>query len=95
MKTIIERIREAVDHFDVDADSIDNLIACAYYIGREEATREVSDNYTKLIRQQRERASQCRYHKMANDVIGPDDYIYHSDYGMNVLEQFGSNETSL
>lgn len=94
--TVVERIRAAVNSCgDMNKDSIDKLISLAYYIGREEATRTVSDDYTAHIKVQKERAAACRYNKMAATIVGPEDYIYHSDYAMDMMMAFGNDETTL
>lgn len=94
--TVVERIRTAVNsHGDMNKDSVDKLIFLAYYIGREEATRTVSDDYTAHIKAQKERAAACRYNKLAATIVGPEDYIYHGDYAMEMMKTFGNDETAL
>lgn len=93
--TVIERIRKAVDNLDCEEDNIDKLIALAYYIGREEATREVSDKYNAVLAEQRERADNCRYHKLAHQIIGSARYIHTGDYSQDMKTMFGSDETEL
>ncbi len=78
---------------NMDDDSIDKLIYIAYYMGREEAAREVSDEYADLICNQRERARQCRYKHMAMRVVGDIKYIYNSDYASDITEMFGDDLT--
>lgn len=91
--TIIERVKECVNNLECEKDTTEKLIALAYYIGKEEATREVSDAYTKLIREQRKRAAECRYKHMAEKVIGSQNYIYFGDYDMAMTGIFGSDPT--
>ena len=55
---------------EMDKDSIEKLVKIAYYMGREEAAREVSDKYNDHIAEQKQRASECRYHNMAAEIIG-------------------------
>ena len=94
--TIIERIKTAIESgFDVEKDSIDKLIFAAYYIGREEATRQVSDAYIAHIKRQRERAAKCRYKHMAEEIIGPESFLYQGDYAMEISEAFGHDITSI
>lgn len=93
--TIIERVKECVNNLECEKDSIEKVIALAYYIGKEEATREVSDSYKKLIREQRKRAAECRYKHMANDVIGDQNYIYFGDYDGAMTGLFGSDDTKI
>lgn len=95
-KQLVESIVNAPnqDGYDMDKDNAAKLIAIAYYIGRESATREVSDQYKKLIAGQRERANQSRYYNLAKTIIG-DDYIYFSDYAGDMTETFGIDSTAL
>lgn len=93
--TVIERIRKAVDNLNCEEDSLDKLIALAYYIGREEATREVSDKYNVVLSKQRERADNCRYHNLAHQIIGSVRYIHTGDYSQDMKTMFGSDETEL
>lgn len=93
--TIIERVKECVKNLECEKDSIEKVIALAYYIGREEATREVSDSYKKLIQEQRKRAVECRYKHMAEKVIGDQNYIYYSDYDGAMTGLFGSDDTKI
>lgn len=93
--TVIERVKECVNNLECDKDSIEKIIALAYYIGKEEATREVSDAYTKLIREQRKRAAECRYKHMAEKVIGDQNYIYFGDYDGAMTGLFGSDDTKI
>lgn len=95
MNTLINRVKAACNNCDMEHDTIDKLIAFAYYMGREEATREVSDKYTALIERQRERAAACRYKHMAATVVGPERYIYSSDYAQEMTGLFGSDTTQL
>lgn len=93
--TVIERIRKAVDNLNCEEDNLDKLIALAYYIGREEATREVSDKYNAVLAEQRERADNCRYHNLAHQIIGSVRYIPTGDYAQTMKSTFGSDETEL
>ena len=93
--TVIERINQALKEADLETDSINKIIALAYYIGREDACKEVSDDYNALIAEQRVRANNNRYHKFANAVIGDQDYIYHSDYKQDIKTLFGDEQTNI
>jgi hypothetical protein len=79
----------------MDKDNAAKLIAIAYYMGRESATREVSDKYNALIQGQRERAAACRYHRFATAIIGDRDYIYSCDYSGDMTAAFGPDATNL
>ena len=94
--TIIERIKKATKTgFSPDADSMDKLIMLAYYFGREEATKEVSDEYVRKLQAIKYRAEKSRYHKMARKIVGDCSYIYFPDYAQDMLGTFGSDETTL
>lgn len=94
--TIINRIRAAVRaEKDMNADTLDKLLSVAYELGRFEATRETSDRYAALIREQNERADRCRYHKLAHEIVGDRTYLYSPDYSGDYVTCFGSDETSL
>ena len=71
--------------------SIEKMILLAYEIGREEATKEVSNAYANLLHKIRERADQCRYHHMVRRIIGDTKYLYHSDYAGRVAKEFGGD----
>lgn len=94
--TVYERVKNTLsNNIDMDKDTIDKLIFCAYYFGREEAARQVSDQYSKHIEEQHARANAVRYHKMANDIVGPEQYIYTPDYSGDMMAAFGGDETTL
>ena len=81
--------------YDMSIDDPRKLIAIAYYMGRESATREVSDVYSALLRQQLDRADKCRYRHMAHAVQGDVKYIYHGDYSGDITSMFGADQTDL
>lgn len=93
--TIAERVRSIVDSqvnlTDEVPAGIEKMIYMAYYMGREDATREISDRYNELIQEQRKRAQECRYHKLAAAIVGDVEYIYSSDYGMEMTSTFGGD----
>ena len=75
--------------------SVEKMIFLAYFIGREDAAVEVSDKYAAHIKEQRKRANACRYSKMANAVIGTEDYLYCSDYRQDMTALFGGDEADI
>ena len=97
--TIIEKVFDLVTNHDWSEFDFSNnenaspekLIIMAYYIGKESATKDVSNKYNKLIKEQRERANKCRYNKMANKIIGNQNYIYSSDYDGGMTTTFGND----
>ena len=96
MKTVRNRIKEAVYKLDnKDDDTLDKLLAIAYYMGREEATKEISDKYNALLAEQRRRAEQRRYYKMAREIIGESQMIYSPDYAGEMGSTFGDDLTAL
>lgn len=93
--TVLQRIKQAVNNLDCSKDDVNKIIALAYYIGKEEATRTVSDEYKKLIQAQRKRADNCRYKHLANKIIGEQNYIYFGDYDNAMTGLFGSDDTTI
>lgn len=93
--TVLQRIKQAVNEMDCSKDDINKIIALAYFIGKEEATREVSDQYKQLIKEQRKRADNCRYKHLANKIIGKQNYIYFGDYDNAMTGLFGSDDTTI
>ena len=79
----------------MEADSWEALVELAYWMGRESASREVSDMYRAHIAAQKQRASACRYSHMAAAVVGPEDYLYHSDYSGYYSPLFTGDKTDL
>ena len=86
--TVLEKVKTCVNNLECDKDCVEKLIALAYYIGKEEATRDISDKYN-------ERANACRYKHMAHFVIGDTKFIYSPDYAGDMTEAFGSDETNI
>ena len=93
--TVKEKILSIVDKFDCEVDDWNKLVGMAYYIGKEQGVKEISDKYTALLAEQRKRANKCRYNRMAHKVIGDVKYIYHPDYSGDMTEMFGNDETKL
>lgn len=93
--TINERIKKAIENFSGDEDSIDKIIALAYFIGREDATKEISDKVNAVFAEQKERAKACRYSNMAMSVQGDIDHVYSPDYSQGMTTSFASDETNL
>lgn len=97
--TIIERVKSVV-HSDVDlcstgTASIEKMIAMAYWMGREEAARQVSDMYNAHLAEQRKRAEKCRYRYMAEAVVGDERFLYCPDYSGEMTETFGSDPADI
>ncbi len=96
VKTVRNRIKEAVyADKDMESDSLNKLLALAYYMGREEATRETSDKYSAVLAEQRKRAEACRYYKMAAAIIGDVKAVYSPDYAGEMSLTFGDDATEL
>lgn len=95
MKTIKTRINQAL-HLQLDGtDSIDKIIAIAYYMGAEAAVKQHSDKVNAVFRAQKERAEVCRYHKLAMQIQGDVDYVYDSHHAGDITATFGDDETDL
>ena len=91
--TIRERVKIALDNCDCEKDDLNKLVA--YYMGREKATREISDKYNAVLAEQHQRAEACRYHKMAAAIVGDKHYIYSGDYSGDMTATFGNDVTEL
>ena len=86
-----DRIEQALENVNLEKDTVDRLIYLAWMMGREEATKEVSDKYKEILKGQHERAGECRYHNMAEDIVGfPGDYIYFADYSQDVTTELST-----
>ena len=97
--TILERVKSIVnsniDMIEWHDSSVEKLIYMAYYIGREEAVKEVSDMYVRHVAEQHERAGKCRYRHMAESIVGPERYLYHTDYCQAMTALFGSDPADI
>lgn len=92
--TVLEYINGLVKNgVDMESDTMEKIVYLAYWIGREKATKQVSDDYTAVLSAQIERANNCRYKNMAMTVQGGVSYLYHSDYSQSMTTAFGSDET--
>lgn len=80
---------------DGERANIDAVIAFAYYMGQEMATRTISDKYTAILLEQRKRATSCRYSNMANKIIGNTQFIYSINYAGEYTETFGLDKTDV
>ena len=75
--------------------TIEKMILMAYEIGREDATKDVSDQYTAMLSEIRDRADKCRYYRMAGQVVGDQKYIQTTDYAGRVTEMFGGDPADI
>jgi hypothetical protein len=91
-----ERILAAInkDH-NMSEDTIDNLIMCAYQMGREDEAKVAGDKIKMHLAAQHDRASKCRYHRMAHQIVGKERIIYLPNYGGEFTDAFGGDETSI
>lgn len=81
--TTYERVKQALSNYNFDDENgngVNELIAYAYFLGRCEKSKELCDKTHSIFERQRNRAEKCRYHKMANDIIGKQTFIYDGDY---------------
>lgn len=92
--TLKERVLKSLEA-NMDGDTIDKLLQFAYYMGRETATKSICDRHNEIIKMQKERANQCRYHKLAADIIGQFTFIYSDDYDGDFIDAFGDDKTNL
>lgn len=81
--TTHERVKQALASYYFDDESgngVNELIAYAYFLGKCEKSKEICDKIHSMLEEQHNRADECRYHKMANDIIGKQTFIYDGDY---------------
>lgn len=80
-----DRIEIALNRWETKEDK---LIAVVYYIGSHDAAKEVCDKHNAIVANMRARANNCRYHKLANSVIGDksNDIIDHPDYSSDFID---------
>lgn len=81
--TTYERVKQALSNYNFDDENgngVNELIAYAYFLGRCEKSKELCDKTHSIFERQRNRAEKCRYHNMANDIIGKQTFIYDGDY---------------
>ena len=93
--TIKERIKQALANMDCETDSIDKVIGLAYYMGREDAAKEICDKASTIFEKQSKIAQNCRYRNLAMKVQGNITCIYHGDYSQIMTEEFGGDETTI
>ena len=80
--TTDERVKQALKnyHFEEEGNGINELIAYAYFLGKCEKSKKICDKISSIFEEQHKKANECRYHKMANDIIGKQTFIYDGDY---------------
>lgn len=76
-------------------EGLQKVIAIAYWMGEERATKRVSDDYINLIKAQQERAMQCRYYKLASKIIGDVDYIYYPEYRQDITNGIANDKSNI
>ena len=91
-----DRIRQALVHRpSMDTDTLDSLIAVAYWMGREEEAKQAGDKMAAHLAAQHQRAAECRYHQMAGKVVGRETIIYLPNYAGDYTDAFGGDPTTL
>lgn len=84
--TVYDYLKSIMDADDKNLTREEKAIRYAYWIGREEATKHVSDKYNTLLAEQIERAKACRYHRLAMDVQGGHTHLYMEDCSGTITE---------
>lgn len=59
---------------------LEELIRLAYYMGAETEARDHGEKVGRLLKEQKERARKCRYHKLGLYIQGDVDYVYSSNF---------------
>ena len=95
--TYLDKIKAIVRDgtINLDEDSVEKLVYLAYWYGREQATRGVSERYNAHIAAQHERAEKCRYKHMARAIVGAEKYLYSLDYSAEMTVTFGNDKYNL
>ena len=81
--TTYERVKKALESYNFDDENgngVNELIAYAYFLGKCEKSKELCDKAHSMLEAQLNRAKGCRYHKMAEDVVGRQTILYDGDY---------------
>ncbi|MCD8056601.1 MAG: hypothetical protein LUE25_07860 [Clostridiales bacterium] len=60
----------------------------------EKGDKCASDRYNDVLAEQKKRASECRYHKMAMSIQGNIDYVYTPGYRADITTAFGGDKIS-
>ena len=91
--TVKEYINNCLDK-DMDALSLESIVAIAYYMGREDASKTLIGMFYDKIEKMRERASKCPYPHLANAVIGTkkENFIYSKDYAKSITNKYSNLE---
>ena len=95
--TVIDAVNSIIEDRQAlySGDTIERIIAFAYYYGREQATKEVSDAYRSLIRDMRKRADKSRYTALINEAIGDKNYLLFGDYPGRITKEIGKLKTDV
>ncbi len=91
--TIKQRIKQCIKSWDGEVDSIEKLVAVAYYMGKEHAARKLCNEAQDIFAEQIKRAKQCRYWRTAMNVQGNIHMIFSPNYGGDVSGIFGDDDT--
>lgn len=100
---LLKSILNDSENKGIYGSGIDAMIAYAYFAGREDATKELSDRYSKVIETIKDKINDDRYHKYLNSVVFGDysdyefyqkdqNFIYSSDYAGDFQATFGSDK---
>ena len=96
--TIYQRIKNIIEdenNPDMNEDTLERLILCAYWMGCEDEARNLCDKARLVFDEQRRRAKECRYHNMAAEVIGDIKMLYSPFYAGDCMAVFGNDYTEL
>lgn len=102
--TYYERLKKAISGDAETIDDIpqegtlDSLLMYAYFVGKEDGVRAVSDRATAKWKEQLRKAKACRYWRMAVEIVGEGDpwthgrgFVYHPDYAGDYGADFGGS----
>lgn len=96
MKTIKQVVDVITNNrIDLESDSLEKIIYLAYQFGLEKGATGAAGKYKAVLRDQIDRASKCRYHKMAMQIQGNVKAVYDPNYGDLYLSTFGDDKTQI
>jgi len=93
MRTIKEIIEKGYPE-DSDPTEVHKMIMAAYWYGQHVAAKRLGDQAKSAVDTMRNRAKKCRYHKMAQEVIGKYQ-PYDGSYGDAEIGDWEFNEYHL
>ena len=93
VKEIINKVRSRDYRIDLDEDTIEKIVYLAYECGKSDGAQHAASLYSSELRNQKERAKKCRYHKLAMNIQGNIEWLYDTNYANDMFETFADDVT--